>query len=440
MNFLACPHRKPPEWLSFGLFSFLLLAVVANGLYFWLLKCQIIESNAYAEYLSLLRERAYGQLEDPAGSLLEGFYISPGNWIFAKFLKDAFVLVFFITSLVYLRHYLSLNSRSLALPALFGISVLISAGYSFLDYGPWVTALGVRPIFYLLAGAIGFWMTDKWHFEWLSRCLLAILAIELAMCIYEAVNGLALFTSSRLGNRTTGTFSFPTSLGVFAVFAFAFVSAHSAISKTALLALVVPLVYLSGSATALVLLLLAIAFWLWTTAQPLIKRFIPLATASILMAVLLTLPYLVERDDIYESLWGRIEPFEDYLTHHPSGYALLFGKGIGIGSNVLTTMVSRSKENSQTDIKTPDASTLQHARTDSTPLALLNQFGILGTLFFYLTLLFAALNDRRSTPIYLILVVAGMAINIMEFFPINFLLGLLLSRSLWLQSKPVGFQ
>jgi hypothetical protein len=73
---------------------------------------------------------------------------------------------------------------------------------------------------------------------------------------------------------------------------------------------------------------------------------------------------------------------------------------------------------------------LFHARSDSTPLALVNQIGILGTLLFYLTLIAAARRDRRAVPVYVGIFLAGMMINLLELFPVNFLLRLLLCHSL----------
>ncbi len=89
----------------------------------------------------------------------------------------------------------------------------------------------------------------------------------------------------------------------------------------------------------------------------------------------------IHRYDVLNSLWGRIEPAADYIAHRPSYGQILFGKGLGIGSNLINSAVAQSKT-----VQEPTGVDLFHARADSTPLALLNQIGVVGTLLFYLTL------------------------------------------------------
>jgi hypothetical protein len=95
---------------------------------------------------------------------------------------------------------------------------------------------------------------------------------------------------------------------------------------------------------------------------------------------------------------------------------------------VVNSAISHSKA-----VKEPAGIDLFHARTDSTPTALINQIGVVGTLLFYLMLAQAAWRDRRALPVYVVIFLAGMMINLLELFPVNFLLGLLLCRSLLLQ-------
>ena len=104
---------------------------------------------------------------------------------------------------------------------------------------------------------------------------------------------------------------------------------------------------------------------------------------------------------------------------------MLFGKGLGIGSNVVNSAITQSE-----DITAPTGVDLSHARADSTPLALINQIGLVGTFLFYLALALAAWKDRQAMPVYVIIFLAGITINLLELFPVNFLLGLLLGRSL----------
>jgi hypothetical protein len=155
------------------------------------------------------------------------------------------------------------------------------------------------------------------------------------------------------------------------------------------------------------------------------KLAVRLTSYGLIAAMLLALPKMVARYDVLNSLWGRIEPATDYFAHAPSTAEFLFGKGLGIGSNLVNSAVTQSKA-----VQAPAGVDLFHARADSTPMALLNQVGAVGALLFYLTLITAAWRDRRAVPVYVVIFLAGMMINLLELFPVNFLLGLLLCKSL----------
>jgi len=63
-------------------------------------------------------------------------------------------------------------------------------------------------------------------------------------------------------------------------------------------------------------------------------------------------------------------------------------------------------------------------------MALIHQLGLTGMLLFYWLIGTAAWKDRRTLPLYVLLFLAGMTVNLLELFPINFLIGILLCRSL----------
>ena len=78
----------------------------------------------------------------------------------------------------------------------------------------------------------------------------------------------------------------------------------------------------------------------------------------------------------------------------------------------------------------PEAADVYNARADSMTMALINQIGVLGMLLFYALIALAAWRDRPALPIYLVMFLASLTINLWELFPVNFMLGLLLGRSL----------
>lgn len=410
-------------------FCFLVLATLANGLHFWLQKSRILPSAHLIEQMAEIIESGR---RDPAAkptsipvSPLEPFYRIPHEWRFTKVLKDFFCVTFVIVSLLlWQRPRLVARGPAITMAAL-GLSIAIAGLYSAWTFGPWVALTGMRPFVYLVAGLAGVWAAQDRPLALLSRYLVAILLIELALGLYEHANGFPLFNTARWGNRIAGTFSFPSSLGIFAVISGAFAASFSTMSRPLLLALIAVLVYLTGSATALVLLSVSVALWLLASVPTGWRPAIRIASLSVIAALLLMMPKLVARQDVMDSLWARAEVAADYFHHWPGTTQALFGKGLGIGSNVLTSAVIQAPA-----FEEPESVDLHHARADSTPMALINQIGIVGAGLFYLLLGMAAWQDRLCIPACFLIALASLATNVLELFPVNFLLGLLLCRSL----------
>jgi hypothetical protein len=354
------------------LFILLVAAILANGMYFWLQRSQVIETTAYLQALNELQDRAADDTQLP-GLWFAAMYETPKGWIFSKLLKDIFILAFGIASLLALRHSRPVISTALLLPSLLGLSIAAAFLASMHLYGTWVAIAGLRPFAYLLAGLIAVWATHQRSLELLSRYLLAVLIIELILSFYEFAYGIPLFNSARFGNRVVGTFSFPASLGIFAITVGVFAFTFSRINKLLLLALSLAFIYLTGSATALVLLAVALAMWAAHSTPDRWKLAVRLTSYGLIAAMLLALPKMVARYDVLNSLWGRIEPVTDYIAYRPSYAEILFGKGLGIGSNIVNSAIKQSKA-----VEEPAGVDLFHARADSTPLALFNQIGIVG--------------------------------------------------------------
>ncbi len=61
---------------------------------------------------------------------------------------------------------------------------------------------------------------------------------------------------------------------------------------------------------------------------------------------------------------------------------------------------------------------------------MLPQIGLVGTVLFYALLIRIARRDRRYRVVHVVLLLASVTNNLGEFFPVNFLLGLLIARAL----------
>jgi hypothetical protein len=345
-------------------------------------------------------------------------------------LKDFFILAFAITSIAFLKKSTLTFPNTLFIPALLAVLIAFSFIQSIYLYGTWVAVAGLRPMAYLAGGFLGVWAVKRSSLELLCRYLVAILIVELILALYEYRYGIPLFSTARLSNRINGTFSFPTSLGIFTVIVYSLAMSFSNINRPFLLALTLLLVYLTGSATALILLAVALAIWAANSVPDSWKIIVRLTSIGLITIILLSLPKMVARPDVLNSLWGRIEPASDYIDHSPPLGKIIFGKGLGIGSNLVNSVVNQSDTDTE-----PEGVDLYHARADSTPLALLNQLGIVGVSLFYLTMALAVWRDRPLFPVYAVLFLASITTNLLELFPVNFLLGLLLCRSILYKSE-----
>ncbi len=135
--------------------------------------------------------------------------------------------------------------------------------------------------------------------------------------------------------------------------------------------------------------------------------------------VFMLLPLLTSRTKIYDSLIGRLTLFKEYILASSGWCELLLGRGLGAGTNTAVSLLM--------DWKASDNPVVFIA--DSTPLMLTAQIGIIGLFLVYGILFLAARIDPQARIIYLSIILASLTVNITELFPVNFILGLLLSRS-----------
>jgi len=425
------PHvfqGRPQRIALHGLFTLLVIAILANGMYFWLQKSQLIESGAYQEFLAAARnfEASGGQADFTAlkQELRKGLLFIPGAWLPTKLAKDVLFLVFIIVSIIFLRRSLPAISGARWLPALLGLLVSAAFAHSLFLYGPLPATLGLRQFFFLSLVFLATWSVGRPSLALLSRYLVIALVLELVLAIYENYYGLPVYFSTRPGSRVTGTFSLPASLGIFAAVVFIFAAQFSRMSVWVLAALSGSLVYLSGSATAVILLGVSFALYLLNLVPAAWRTAVVIVLTCTLSLLVLLLPKLTSRPDVYDSLFGRMVTVENFARQTQSPGTLLVGRGLGVGSNVVNSAAEQFS-----DPKIRSALAFPNVSADSTPMALMHQMGLAGVLMFYLMIGLAAWRDPRARPIYLVLFLASLTVNITELFPVNFLLGLLLCHS-----------
>lgn len=435
------------KWLTVGL----VVAVLLNGVSHYSKRTGLVEQEAYHAYWGnhclwdgdelLLRdearcaEYALHATSPVNASDWHGPAESYGHYVYRvsaaerplKMAKDLFGLTLVLISLW------ALAKRHTALPrvqelgplvllALYcGIAFLISV---FLNH-PLIAAAGLRSFVFLPVAFLGRWMAP--HLPVLAVGMGVLIVLQVALVPLELVRGIHLFhewSGFSLASRVAGSLVQPNSLGIFAVSALAF--CHCFLASRAWMAplaiMTFTLVLLSGSATGLACLGLFAVILLY-------RRFVGRAALAVwpagvalLVAMAFALPEILARPDLFESITGdkgRWAALRSAVADH-SWLEVLLGRGLGVDSNVALNLAAHHSSS------VPPVAAIP---ADSTVTGLLRQIGVVGTVLFYGTLLWAGLRDRAASIFYGALALCSLTINVTELFPLNLLLGVVLARS-----------
>ncbi len=290
-------------------------------------------------------------------------------------------------------------------------------------WGGKFAVVGLRSFTFVAVALLGTWLSGGMH--WVARSVAALLVVQLVLVASEYAFGIPLrFCPNTF--RAAGSLVLPNTLGVFAVAALAFYAAFSLNARFLwwLVAATVVLVLASGSGTG-VAALGAWGIWLgierygaqWSRAKM-------IATVFVLAAILLAaLPYLVQRPTIYDSVLGREARVGSLvrLVEQATPQQLLFGQGVGFGTNSGMTLLKDAPE------ALPVTSTGEKFSADSTVTIMFTQLGVIGVLLFYAVLIWAFVRKPKARGFFIVASVTSLAINLPETYPVNFLLGLALA-------------
>ncbi len=345
----------------------------------------------------------------------------PGVWL--KRAKDGFALVLVALCLACKPRSGWAAIRGLSPSAILLTLVAVGAALGIAAQGDGLAlAVGARSFLFL---AIALTSAGFIAAEGLSTVALWVAILLMAQLLFVPsqflfgipVNGYLPFL--HLPRRMAGTFTFPNSLGVFAVVGFAFVSAYLPQRRRwpLLLSVCVALVWLSGSATGVVALLWWVAAAIFRSAPKRSRVRVVLVSALVASVVLAMLPPLLGRQTIFKGVFGpggRVVSLTRVLTVM-DGSRVIFGEGLGRGTNALASL---------SGVRSLGAG-------DSTVTTLVRQTGLLGCAAFYLLLAWAWRRDPLARPFYEVLALVSLTLAVTELFPANVLLGLALGRSLW---------
>lgn len=324
--------------------------------------------------------------------------------------------------------------RTLADPKV-SLLLLIIAGYGLFEFGyalylglpPIVPLAGLRVFEYLPLALIGFMLAREGAGDDVltrfTRLLRFYVAVQAVLAVAQALWAPPLFGVSMLGGgRPFGTFVSPNLFGA----AMATCTLFFALAKTEnmgkWMGLSLFLALLSGSRTALLSALLVVFFAVYgkVRARDRWALWLPAPLLAVAALLIASSPLVSGRDDADLTKEGRLVLWERLLsTYINDAPDLLFGWGLGLGSNTINVLFGEDHFPGQFD-------------SDSLYLFLLNGYGLLGLLaylgFLWLSMRLSA-HPRRHLGLTFIFV-AGLPFNLWEYFPQNamlmFLWGMLL--------------
>jgi hypothetical protein len=442
------PQQFPlPKMLALAL----IVAVLCNGAAFYLKRTGLIDPASYRAYWTAhcweLSETAGAQTErqcskftspaelarrsqlpDESAEGTYGYlYESTPAERPLKLVKDLFWVVLIAlclkAPLPHWRRIRPLGALAVYCAVAFVLSIPVN--------GALIAVAGLRSFLFLFLALFGQWLVA--HLAVFARAVGALLIVQALLIPLELFRGVHLFhewTSLSLASRIAGTLVQPNSMGVFAVAALAFYYCFSP-RKSWLVPLglvALALVFLSGSGTGLVCAALALFVIARERVHGKWKMVWTVAGGLGVAAIVLMLPDLTGREDVFDSLWasgGRLAALHAALFER--GLAeVVFGSGLGVNTNAALNLAAGSGLDGLAHTSLTGA-----VPTDSTLTGLLIQIGVVGTLIFYAAFLWAALRDSLARPFYCIVALCTLTINVTELFPVNVLLGMAWAHSAW---------
>lgn len=290
-------------------------------------------------------------------------------------------------------------------------------------WGAKFALVGLRSFTFVVVALLATWLCGGMH--WVARSVGALLVVQLVLVASEFAFGIPLrFCPNSF--RAAGSLVLPNTLGVFSVAALAFYAAFSQRRRLlwGLVAVTLVLVVASGSGTGFA----ALGAWgIWLGIErfgALWSRERVIATAVVLFAgLLMALPYLAQRPSIYDSLLGPEARVGSLLrlVEQATPTQLLFGQGLGYGTNSAMTLLKDSPE------ALPVTSTGEKFSADSTVTIMFTQLGVVGVLLFYAVLAWAFIRKPEARAFFIVAGVTSLTINLPETYPVNLLLGLALA-------------
>jgi hypothetical protein len=378
------------------------------------------------EYLFLL-----GQLG--GGAIVGKIFTSP----LLKSLKDL-ILVFCLG----LGLISCLISKKMIFPniiaPLFFSWLLVGFMFSCLQNGAIITLYALRIYLPFLLLLIAYLFYQKQDMEKIAWALTFVGLLEMASGAFQIATGMVYNGFNFFGYnlpRMAGTFLTPNSMAIFLLFVVIMIitKEQKRYFDWLIFVLLSVGVIMTASGIGLIGLCFVLSLYLFQSYRIdlNLRAIFFLLIVFVLAIILLGLPVLTGRAAINESASTRREILINSITGK-SAFDLLFGRGLGVGSNTLEIL--RVSEGQLPVEFNRDALTDISFVSDSLYVSLFSQIGLLGLLLFLALNYFALRNAIRfqdklamlAIPLFLLM---GFGSVVIELFPINWLYALVLGMA-----------
>ncbi|HTY13181.1 MAG TPA: hypothetical protein VMD02_03220 [Candidatus Omnitrophota bacterium] len=315
--------------------------------------------------------------------------------------------------------------------------IVVAAYITFHFNGFMMAAIGIRVFLPLMLVFIGAKYFDDRLFDALTIIMTWIALIEYAAAVIQMFFALPIMGSGYFGlaARPFGTFVQPSSFAIFICMVMVMnmardINARGSIRSLSWVFLTVSTMFvvLSGSGTGL--LGLAIIFlvylFIFSRTPKLVKAGIVPTIALLPVLILLSLPVLTNREDIYYSLWMRIEIINELVVS--SGWSgFLIGTGIGTGSNAAVTILGNPNLKNVNDAQQFIADSLYASVFAQVGAVFLLLFIILSLYVFWLAIKRRQkrLVDNMAILFVPLMLMVSFGSIILEVFPFNWIMFLL---------------
>jgi hypothetical protein len=322
--------------------------------------------------------------------------------------------------------------RSVALYAMISL-LLIAFAYTAIEVSPLLALIGLRSLSPLFIIFIAYSYFDMAFIRNLMRVLFFLFVVECIAAMLQAVVGrpIAGLTYFQLAARPFGTFANPWSLAIFTCFVVCFtigydIHLYGRLSRMTHGVVVVASVCVgltqSGAGLLALSTILVLYFLVLSRQHSYVKASLMPALLLTPIVVFFNLAWLTGRARVGASAQTRMDILGN-LMDSLSMKGILIGKGLGLGSNAAVTFSRLSSAS----FEGADALFI----SDSLYTGLISQVGLLFllsfTVFSVVVFLHAVRRKRLGVNSIAVMaipsaLVAGLGNNVLELFPVNWLL------------------